>query len=144
MEGLLKQAEETVSSNYIPGFFVNANKCFWQYKKHHLEMYGNSAPTPHQRTGKSATRKLGILIRELSDDEDDTESPASPIVPEDLRAPWQKDFNGYLNSKDQLGNMTITEWWGVSITHFLYCDDYNLIVKIVECHSVSCLGFSCA
>ena len=81
-------------------------------------MYGNnSAPAPRRRTGKSATRKLGILIRELSDDEDDADSSpaASPIVPEDLRAPWQKDFNGYLNSKDQLGNMTIMEWWGVSI-----------------------------
>ena len=83
-------------------------------------MYGNSAPAPCWRTGKSATRKLGILIRELSDDEDDTDSSlASPIVPEDLRAPWQKDFNGYLNSKDQLSNMTITEWWGVSIAHIL-------------------------
>ena len=80
-------------------------------------MYGNSAPAPRRRTGKSATRKLGVLIHELSDDDEDdaSESPASPIVHEDLRAPWQKDFNGYLNSKDQLGNMTITEWWGVSI-----------------------------
>ena len=83
-------------------------------------MYGNLAPAPRRRTGKSATRKLGILIRELSDDEDDADSsPASPIVPEDLRAPWQNDFNGYLNSKDQLGNMTITEWWSVSIARIL-------------------------
>jgi hypothetical protein len=57
-------------------------------------MYGNSAPAPHQQTGKSATRKLGILIHELSDDKDDTDSSlASPIIPEDLHAPWKKDFN---------------------------------------------------
>lgn len=58
-------------------------------------------------------RKIGILIRELSDDEDEDE--ASSITPEDLSAPWRKDFNGYLNSKDQLGNITIIEWWGVRI-----------------------------
>jgi len=102
LESLLKQAEEA-------------------YKNRYLEMYGNNlAPAPRRRTGQSATRKLGILIRELSDDEDDADSsPASPIVPEDLRrAPWQKDFNGYLNSKDQLGNLTITEWWGWNATRY--------------------------
>ena len=99
---------------------MNADKYFRQYKKCYLDMYGsNSAPAPWQ-TGKSATRKLSMLICELSDDdEDDAESLASPIVPEDICAPWQKDFNGYLNSKDQLGNMTIMEWWGVSITHVI-------------------------
>jgi hypothetical protein len=76
-------------------------------------MYGNSsAPAPLRRTGKSAMRKVGVLIRELSDDEDEVSiEPGTSSI--DLSKPWRKDFNGYLNSKDQLGNMTIIEWWGV-------------------------------
>jgi hypothetical protein len=62
-------------------------------------------------------RKFGTLIRELSDDEDDIDM--STTSPDELHAPWRKDFNGYLNSKDQLGNMSIVEWWGVSIPHVL-------------------------
>ena len=98
-------------------------KLFPQYKKHYFEMYGNNlAPAPLQRTGKSAMRKVGILIRELSDDEDEegVESSTSPITANDLHTPWRKDFNGYLNSKDQLGDMTIVEWWGVCISHILF------------------------
>lgn len=93
-----------------------------QYKKRYYEMYGNnSAPVPLRRTGKSATRKVGILIRELSDDEDEDgiePSVAPTQAGNDLRTPWNKDFNGYLNSKDQLGNMTIVEWWGVRISYY--------------------------
>lgn len=66
-------------------------------------------------------RKVGILIRELSDDSDEgpesQDAHSSSILPDDLRAPWLTDFNGYLNSKDQLGNMTIVEWWGVSVAY---------------------------
>jgi hypothetical protein len=62
-------------------------------------------------------RKFGTLIHELSDDEDDIDM--STTSPDELHAPWWKDFNGYLNSKDQLGNMSIVEWWGVSIPHVL-------------------------
>ena len=67
-------------------------------------------------------RKVGILIRELSDDEDEegVESSTSPVTANDLHTPWRKDFNGYLNLKDQLGDMTIVEWWGVCISHILF------------------------
>lgn len=94
------------------------NKLFLQYKTRYLEMYSNSSTLapPQQKTGKSATRKIGTLIRELSDDEDEDEVDTSTIAPNELRAPWCKDFNGYLNSKDQLGDMSIVEWWGVSIS----------------------------
>ena len=59
-------------------------------------MYGNnSAPAPLRWTGKSAMRKVGVLICELSDDEDEdgNELGTSPI---DLHSPWHKDFNGYI------------------------------------------------
>jgi hypothetical protein len=92
-------------------------------------MYSNnSAPPPAQKTGKSAMRKVGILMHELSDDDDDDndgiESCPSPITPGEPGAPWHKDFFGYLNSTDQLGNMTIVEWWGVCI----FCIVIHLIV----------------
>ena len=74
----------------------------------------NSTRSPQQlQTGKSAMRKVGNLIRQLSDDEDDDDIDPSTHAPDE--APWRKDFHGYLNSKDQLGNMSIVEWWGVRI-----------------------------
>ena len=94
-------------------------------------MYGtNPAQLQLQQTGKLARCKVGILIRELSDDDDDYEndensdndgdnmilSPSS--MQGDSAAPWHKDFDGYLYSKDRLGEMSIIEWWGVHI--FLY------------------------
>ena len=97
-------------------------KLFLQYKKRYFEMYGNnSAPAPLRQTGKSAMRKVGVLIRELSDDEDEdgVESSTSHVAANDLCAPWRKDFDGYLNSKDQLGNMSIVEWWGVCISRLV-------------------------
>jgi len=65
--------------------------------------------------------KVSVLICKLSDDEDEdgVKSSTSPIAANDLCTPWHKDFNGYLNSKDQLGDMTIVEWWGVCISHIL-------------------------
>ena len=111
---------------------------FSQYKKRYLEMYGNnSAPGSLRQTGKSAICKVGVFIRELSDDEDETsiELDTSPI---DLHSPWYKDFNGYLNSKDQLGNMTIIEWWGVCIVHFMFEQRFHKV--LVECDLVCCLG----
>ena len=73
-------------------------------------------------------RNVGVLIHELSDDDDEDndgiKSCASPIMPGEPSAPWRKDFFGYLNSTDQLGNMTIVEWWGVCVP----CIVFHLIV----------------
>ncbi|KAF8224475.1 hypothetical protein L208DRAFT_1410183, partial [Tricholoma matsutake] len=104
LESILKEAEE-------------------MYKQRYLEMYSNGlTPAPAQQTGKLAMRKVGILIHELSDEDNDSndgiESRASPITPSELSAPWRKHFFGYLNSMDQLGNMTIVEWWGCNTTQY--------------------------
>jgi hypothetical protein len=94
-----------------------------QYKERYIEIYtNNSAPSQPRRTGKSAIRKVGILIRELSDDDDDDDANDDPVEPSDSTAPWRDDFNGYLYSKDQLGDMTIVEWWGVHISSPLLHD----------------------
>jgi hypothetical protein len=70
-------------------------------------------------------RKVGVLIRELSDNDDEgndvIESRASPITPGEPSAPWRKDFFGYLNSIDQLGNMTIVKWWAVRVPCIMFC-----------------------
>jgi hypothetical protein len=61
----------------------------------------------------SALHRLGSLIRELSDDKADNEAErVSPTVTGDLGDHWRKDFDGYLGLKDQLGEMTLVEWWG--------------------------------
>jgi hypothetical protein len=68
--------------------------------------------------------KLGILICGLSDDDDNDndgiESYASPTTHSEPSTPWCKDFFVYLNSTDQLDNMTIVEWWGVHVSHIVF------------------------
>ena len=61
-------------------------------------------------------RKMDELTRELSEDEND---PDTSLILDESDASWRKDFHGYLNSKDQLGDMSIVEWWGVSISSIL-------------------------
>lgn len=88
-----------------------------QYKSRHLEMHGagSAASTAGPRSG--ATRKLTTLLRELSDDEDDmqTQSQGSAGDSESIYGTdvWLEDWNGYMQSKDRLGGMTIVQWWGV-------------------------------
>jgi len=78
-------------------------------------MYGhNPAPAPSRQTGKSAMRKVGVLLRELSDDEDDTLARVSPVLCDNSSEPWLPGFNSYLQSSDHLGDMSIVEWWSVS------------------------------
>jgi hypothetical protein len=140
LEDILKEAEETVSvvSN------IQVLQCaltILQYKQRYLEMYSNSStPAPAWRTGKSAIRKVGILIRELSDDDDDSSDPGiethtSSITSSEPSAPWRKDFFGYLNSTDQLGNMTIVEWWGVRLSH-IHALFYFLTYRLVQYDSL--------
>ncbi|KAF8222675.1 hypothetical protein L208DRAFT_1321119, partial [Tricholoma matsutake] len=106
LESILKEAEET-------------------YKQLYLGMYSNnSVPALARHKGKSAIRKVGILIHELSDDDNEdnngVQSHTSPIMPSEPSAPWRKDFFEYLNSTDQLSNMTIVEWWGVRVPRIMF------------------------
>lgn len=70
-------------------------------------------------------RKVSVLIQKLSDDKDDDnmESSALPSpTGNSTSTPWHKDFNGYLYSKDQLGDMSIIKWWSVCISLVLLHD----------------------
>jgi len=81
---------------------------------------GNRNPVPPpNRMGSLTTQKLGVLFRELSDDEDEDDEDFrgldAPVNPND---PWREDFKGYLHSRDELGAMTIVEWWGWNSTRY--------------------------
>ena len=62
--------------------------------------------------------KVRRLLRELpSDDEEPSQdADAGSAVDADAEAakPWLHDFNGYLHSTDNLGGLSVVEWWGVS------------------------------
>ncbi|KAN0113570.1 hypothetical protein V8E52_007634 [Russula decolorans] len=78
------------------------------YKECYLKMYAGNPMQPSNRTGNLTTHKVGILLRELSDDEDDADT-CEQDTPTNLNDPWRDDFKGYLHSRDQLGAMTIVE-----------------------------------
>jgi hypothetical protein len=91
-------------------------------------MYAGNPMQPSNRTGNLTTHKVGILLRELSDDEDNADT-CEQDAPTNLNDPWRDDFKGYLHSRDQLGAMTIVEWWGVWMSFILY------IIYSQHCHS---------
>lgn len=112
-----------------------------QYKQRYLEMYGNNpAPTQPRQTGKSAMRKVGVLLRELSDDKDETSPSATPTPMGD---PWLPGFNNYWKSSDHLGDISIVEWWSVDLVKLLVLLKVNTLPP-AEYYSTPCLVISCA
>lgn len=79
-------------------------------------MYGNSSNTSSTSRYTGASRKLSKLLRVLSDDKDDLMDVDNGVGSSlaVLGKPWLEDFCGYLKSTDQLGKLTIVQWWGVS------------------------------
>jgi hypothetical protein len=69
----------------------------------------------------------------LSDDEDNVTPTLHAQRESSLEAskPWLRDFNGYLQSRDELGDMSIVEWWGVSAI-FLFCETLRIHIILVE------------
>jgi hypothetical protein len=68
-------------------------------------MHGNGQPKPAEvKTIVGGSRKLINLMRELSDDDDDsaTSTPTSDPTYDPMK-PWLQDFSAYLTSKDHLG-----------------------------------------
>jgi len=65
------------------------------------------------------------LLGELSDGEEDTTPQHTPSALSrtsstsildtiDPSKPWLHDFHAYLNSRDNLGDMTVVQWWGIN------------------------------
>jgi len=70
-------------------------------------MYGNNPAPPTKKWQNLTTCKVGVLLRELSDDEDQDKTSDIGDISSNPHTPWHGDFHGYLNLKDQLGAMTI-------------------------------------
>ena len=76
---------------------------------------------------------MNKLIRELSDDDanwDDDVSDAPEPTDVDLDKPWFKEFHQYLKvPKEELGNLPIVQWWGVSTIFLQLIPPYILALR---------------
>jgi hypothetical protein len=70
---------------------------------------GNAVSSPNH-TGNLTICKVGILLRELSDEKNDDADMHELDTFTNLNDPWCEDFRGYLHLRDELGAMTIVEW----------------------------------
>lgn len=123
LETLKAQAELMVCFLFLVESVKQTERVLYpqQYKERYLKMYGNNPTSgPPQRTGKSAMRKLGVLLRELSDDDDEPSTSVMSTLSGDSNEPWLPSFNSYLQSSDHLGDMSIVEWWSVCIATHLF------------------------
>ena len=95
--------------NYIISF---RDLMHFQFKERWLLL--NVAVTERSSTKLTKSKGLCTLLRELSDDED--ESVHTGIaVPDDPRHPWLHDYWAYIDVLEQVPDgWTTIEWWGVS------------------------------
>ena len=72
------------------------------------------APTRKGKKGKG----LNVLLRELSDDDDDgTMADVGLDLPADPQRPWLSDYHGYIDVPEQVPEgWSAIQWWGVSIS----------------------------
>jgi hypothetical protein len=75
---------------------------------------------------------------ELPDNEDD-DNASTLIYGMSPDLPWLQGYNSYLNSQDFLGDKTIVEWWGGSIS-CLPPLTHQLHPVSVKCKLTPCLG----
>lgn len=48
-----------------------------------------------------------------SDDESDAPNIISPVADQDAAtSPWLREFNQYLDARDEIEDMSLVEWWG--------------------------------
>jgi hypothetical protein len=74
---------------------------------------GSSTARPSVKSRKD--KGLSALLRELSDDEEDTTMDTRSDVPDDPQRPWIRDYRAYMDVPEQvLEGWTAIQWWGVS------------------------------
>lgn len=79
-------------------------------------MNGGSTTRPSIQSKKG--KGLNALLRELSDDEEDTAMDTGLLVPDDPQRPWLHDYSAYLDPSvvEQVPKgWSAIQWWGVSI-----------------------------
>ena len=79
-------------------------------------------------TGTQSKKGKGLnaLLRELSDDKEDTTLAIETelLIPDDPQRPWLRDYHAYVDIAEQvLEGWSAVQWWGVSIsvTLFIIC-----------------------
>lgn len=115
-------------------------------------MYANpaEAPQPSSRARHITTRnpKLQALFSKLVDDEsdisDDVDMSASNNTSaqwDDPSRPWLSSFHEYLHRQDNLGNLSLIQWWGINSTQYpvwasLACDFLSIMSSSVSAERV--------
>lgn len=100
---------------------ISLSRSILQYKECYLEIHGSTNARAQASSYSGASRKLSKLLRVLSDDEDEDDGDTRVDSSTTLSGePWLDDFRGYLNSIDQLGKLTIVQWWGVRLPLFYF------------------------
>ena len=80
-------------------------------------MYGND-DQPSQSSSQKftiANKQLQALLGELSDDEEvePTTGPGYENARDPSR-PWLQGFHQYLNTHENLGELSVVQWWGIN------------------------------
>jgi hypothetical protein len=74
---------------------------------------GSSTAMPLVKSRKD--KGLSALLRELSDDKEDTTMDTQSDVPDDPQQPWIRDYCAYMDVPEQVPEgWTAIQWWGVS------------------------------
>ncbi|KAF8545652.1 hypothetical protein OG21DRAFT_165877 [Imleria badia] len=96
------------------------------YKERYNTLYGNNAHSS-QATGNgqkvtSHGRKLNTLVQLSSDEDSDTEvSPRRTDVGRQWRdpaKPWLQGFHEYLQTHENMGDLSIVQWWGINAVRY--------------------------
>ncbi|EIW52842.1 uncharacterized protein TRAVEDRAFT_135389 [Trametes versicolor FP-101664 SS1] len=79
------------------------------YKAQYLEMYGSDGQTPAPSRPAYSGQAPSAQATPVPDSDSDDDEPESEPEPDAsaVAKPWLKDFNGYLDSTDDLGKLSI-------------------------------------
>ena len=104
-------------------------------------MYGNGEQ-PSQSAARRITtgnEKLQALLSELSDNEEVDLSPGpSQENACDPLKPWLQGFHQYLNTRENLGELSVVQWWGINSLRYpvwgsIACDFLSIMSTSVSC-----------
>ncbi|KAG6846029.1 hypothetical protein H0H87_011077, partial [Tephrocybe sp. NHM501043] len=92
------------------------------FKDRYFELHSRNLQQNTSKQAKTTNsgqpRKIRRLLSHLeSDSEDDVSNSdhvSSSTHTHDSAKPWLKEFNKYLDSDDELNEMTLVQWWGIN------------------------------
>ncbi|KAF5365840.1 hypothetical protein D9757_012805 [Collybiopsis confluens] len=88
------------------------------FEERYKQMYGSDSEGNYAVPRQTSKRKRDMLLRQLSEDEDDEDSGSSQPQ-SDPSKPWMNEFNKYLNEVEViLDNMSLVSWWGINASRY--------------------------